>query len=219
MSSSSQIDRLYGPMLLFSALFLPGYLYQSAEGAAVVFSSNAMLLQTLVICVPQALLILYIIITRGRPDARSAGIVMIRPSDSLRILGVLTGIAVLSAPIALIGKSFGVGGFVEVVGTKSDPLSFFLLALVCLAIGYREELFFRSYLLSEFALFGKYKAVAASTALFAVGHIYQGGIAFLGTALIGVFLSFVFLRYRNVHTIAIGHGLYNLAVVLLGKTT
>jgi membrane protease YdiL (CAAX protease family) len=54
-----------------------------------------------------------------------------------------------------------------------------------------------------------------STALFAVGHVYQG-IAGLAVALIqGAYFSVIFLRFKNIHPLALAHGLYNAAVLIL----
>jgi uncharacterized protein len=218
MLSLGRYSRISGPLILFAALFLPGYLYQSAAGASLVFSNGEMLLQNLIVGAPQVLLILYVILTRGGADAHAFGLVRLRVSDLLKAIGVFVGICFLSIPIALAGRLVSTDGFVAGISIQLRPVSLILLVLVCITTGYREELFFRSYLLSELAPLGKIRAIAASTALFAIGHIYQGGLALLGTALIGVFLSLVFLRYRNAHVIALGHGLYNLAVVLIGAT-
>ena len=58
--------------------------------------------------------------------------------------------------------------------------------------------------------------VAFGSLLFALGHIYQGAGAFLVTAVIGVFLSWLFLRARNVHVVALAHGIYNYLVLVTG---
>ena len=218
MPSLGRYRRISGPLVLFAALFLPGYLYQSAEGASFIFSSSEMLLRNLVVGVPQVLLILYVIATGANADARDYGLPRLRLSDLFRAFGVFAGICLVSVPIAVAGRLLNAVGIVADVALDPSPISLILLVLVCMTTGYREELYFRSYLLSELAPLGRTKAIAASTALFAIGHIYQGGLAFVGTALIGTLLSFAFLRYRNTHIVALGHGLYNLAVVLIGAT-
>jgi len=58
--------------------------------------------------------------------------------------------------------------------------------------------------------------VAASTALFAAGHVYEGPLAVAITATLGVLLSAAWLRRRSLHVVAIGHGAYNTAVLCLG---
>lgn len=94
-----------------------------------------------------------------------------------------------------------------------------LVLATCLLTGYSEELYFRAYLLTEFRRLGVAPALAvgASTLLFALGHLYEGLSGFLGTAAIGVVLSLFFLRRRDLHSIALAHGLYNFVTLLLAR--
>ena len=86
-----------------------------------------------------------------------------------------------------------------------------------LTAGYREEFFFRSYLLGRLDEVGVPVplAVAASTLLFCVGHLYEGVLAIAITASLGVLLSAAWLRRRSLHVIAIAHGAYNTLVLCL----
>ena len=92
-----------------------------------------------------------------------------------------------------------------------------LVFITCLVTGYREEMLFRSYLLTRLDHAGlpKYPSILLTSLLFAGGHIYQGIPAFAATFFIGLFLGFVYLRFRNIHMIAIGHGLYNFFSLIL----
>ncbi len=58
--------------------------------------------------------------------------------------------------------------------------------------------------------------MAASTALFCVGHIYEGVMGVVVAASLGVLFALVYLRLKNLHVIAFAHGLYNTLVLLLG---
>ena len=51
--------------------------------------------------------------------------------------------------------------------------------------------------------------------LFASGHLYQGLPGFAGTLVIGLYLTRLFYSRRNIHLIAITHGLYNFTVLML----
>ena len=94
-----------------------------------------------------------------------------------------------------------------------------LIFITCLATGYSEELFFRSYLLSEFNLPGNQKQIIIGTSfIFAAGHVYQGLAGFLGTFAIGIFLASIFIRKRRLHSIAIAHGLYNFTVLMISAS-
>ena len=205
--------RAAGPLILFSVLFLPGYIYQNAESAALVFSNASMMVQNLAIGVPQIALIVFFIISF---NATAAAGLRFRPSDPVKALAVSAGIILVAAPAALLSRFLGDSGFIQTIPFSADPFRFALLLAVCLATGYREELFFRVYLLSELSHYGAVPASIASVALFSIGHLYQGVASFAATALIGAFLCVVYLKYRNAHIIAIGHGLYNFTVIVLG---
>ncbi len=92
-----------------------------------------------------------------------------------------------------------------------------LLLLFSLVTGYKEEIFFRSYLLTAFKNAGvKFSTIALiSTCLFALLHFY-GGIIGVSIALINGFIfCYVFKKTKNVHVIAIAHALYNFTVLVL----
>jgi membrane protease YdiL (CAAX protease family) len=84
-----------------------------------------------------------------------------------------------------------------------------------LLTGYREELFFRAYLLTRLQQSGVPMAagVAASGLLFACGHAYQGPIGLAVALALGLYFAAAFVRLRNLHRVAWAHGLYNLAVL------
>jgi membrane protease YdiL (CAAX protease family) len=86
-----------------------------------------------------------------------------------------------------------------------------------LATGYREEIFFRAYLLTRLGQAGlaPWAAVTTTTVLFALGHLYEGPLG-VATALgTGVWFCVVFLRTRRLHVVAIAHGLWNAAALAL----
>jgi membrane protease YdiL (CAAX protease family) len=90
-----------------------------------------------------------------------------------------------------------------------------LAAAFSLLTGYREELFFRAYLLTRLRQSGlpAAAAVAASGLLFASGHAYQG-LAGLAVALaLGLYFAVAFTRLGNLHRVAWAHALYNLTVL------
>jgi membrane protease YdiL (CAAX protease family) len=95
----------------------------------------------------------------------------------------------------------------------TNPAIIPLVFLTCLFTGYREELFFRSYFLTRFEMAGvsPIPAIAITTLLFSSGHVYQGLPGFIGTLFIGVYFGVLFYIRRNLHIIAIAHGLFNFA--------
>ncbi len=207
-------ERILGPAVLFAALFLPGYIYQNAEAAAMTLSEPSLLAQNLLLGVPQALLILFVILKCGHVTKETAGLVPLRARDAWKIIAGIAGLFIIVIPSALVNRDSAGSLFTSVAPDKAQPGLLILLALVSLAGAYREELFFRSYLLTELEPFGKATAIMAGSLLFGVGHLYQGAGAFVVTALIGLFLSWLFLRTRNVHVVALTHGIYNYLVIL-----
>ncbi len=213
---------LWEAALLFAVFFLPGYLQQPVQLDPQLFTSftfhGSYLLHTL----PRIALILYILKrTRSgglsRYGLRRPG-VRILPRALLTFLGAL-GLSMLMSLIAL---ESGLPGPFEGAPPSStagnvNPLIYPLLLITCITIGYYEELFFRAYLLGEFARTRAARAPAAAAGglLFAAGHGYQGAVGLAGTFLIGIFFAYRFFQHRSLHEIALGHGLYNFAAVLL----
>ncbi|HPE89303.1 MAG TPA: CPBP family intramembrane metalloprotease [Spirochaetia bacterium] len=93
-----------------------------------------------------------------------------------------------------------------------------LSAAFAIAVAYREELFYRCYLLG--ALTGRgagpLAAAAVSTGLFAAGHAYQGPAGMISAAAVGSALAAARLRGARLHGLAWGHAAYDFAVLLAG---
>lgn len=84
-------------------------------------------------------------------------------------------------------------------------------------IAYSEELFFRVYLITRFQQAGTTRGVAvlAASMLFALGHGWQGWPALVFSAISGLVLGAIWIRYRRIHVIAVGHALYNVSILLI----
>jgi membrane protease YdiL (CAAX protease family) len=208
-------------LLLFAAFFLPGYAAQGLMGAAVP-AVDLLMLQSIVTGIPQFLLMVYVAITSGGSPAARWGFVRFEPRDALRSGLLILGCFAVVAPfIALaaalppdVTRSLTRGYRWGLQGAGQIPLA----VLFGITAGYREEFFFRSYLLGRLEELGVQVplAVAASTALFCIGHVYEGALAVAITAALGLLLSAAWLRRRSLHVVAIAHGVYNTAVLCLG---
>ena len=208
------------PIILFMVFFLPGFLSQSQVVDGSVFNSAWFNMIYIITVIPQILLILYLI--EKKPDAQIPlyGVTKIKAADLLNSLLYYFGIMIIILGIGIISfisTSFGYNPGAEIPlwqfnNTNLIPLIF----LTCMATGYSEELFFRSYLIGEFHTTGKDAyALAGTSFIFALGHVYQGLIGFLGTFGIGLFLATIFIKKRRLHSIAIAHGLYNFTVLMI----
>ncbi|MEA1911613.1 MAG: type II CAAX endopeptidase family protein [Spirochaetota bacterium] len=211
------------PIILFMIFFLPGFLSQSQVIDGTVFNSAWFNMIYLITVIPQILLVLYLIEKKSPAKIDLYGIVKFNYKDMLYSLLYFAGIMIIvfgTGIIAFLISSLGFGTVQEMPLWQFDNKSLIpLIFLTCMATGYSEELFFRSYLLSEFHLPGKEKYIIAGTSfLFALGHIYQGFAGFLGTFAIGIFLASIFIKKRRLHSIAIAHGLYNFTVLMISGT-
>ncbi len=207
-------------LLIFAAFFFPGFLAQSG-GIPQTRDITQIMVSALAQAVPQTLLILYILYLQMGRRLEAFGIVGFKPRDLLRVLLVYLGALSLVVPTAAI-----VGFLPETAReTASQGYRWGLesaaelpLALVfCIVSAYREELFFRAYLLTRLTEIGAAPllAAAATALLFSAGHLYEGWIGLLFSALQGIYFAAVFFKTRNLHVIALSHGLYNFTVFCL----
>lgn len=206
--------------ILFATLFLPGILWPEAgllPGAA---DLPAYMARFLVIAVPQILLILYVIDLGGGPPPARYGLRRPSPRDLppalLAYIGLLAILLSINLGAALVPGAARLleGGF---RWQMSSPAHIPLALLFALATGYREELFFRSYLITRLAEAGAdpRAAVLLSAVLFSSGHFYQGPAGLIMAPAQGLLFGAFFLRRRNLHALALGHALYNLTVLAL----
>lgn len=220
-------------LLLFFAFFLPGFLYPRSP-----HDLGAFMVQSILLCVPQVLLLLYLLWLRlgargprdasvaawlGPPEAwREYGLALPRARDlvhALAIFGGLLALLALSAAvlrlIPFLPRRLLEQGFRFRLGR---PALLPLAVVFALTTAYREELFFRCYLITRLRHLSlpAWAAATLSTAVFAAGHIYQGLAGLVVAAVLGACFSLLFLSRPGLHRLAIAHALYNLAV--LGAT-
>jgi len=208
-------------LLLFAAFFLPGYAAQGLVTSSGP-TTNWLMMQSIITGIPQFLLMAYVATVAGAVSPARWGFVRFEARDALRsAVLLLCCLAVVALFIALVlalpsemshalsrGYRWGLTSAVQI------PLAI----LFGITAGYREEFFFRSYLLGRMDEMGVPVpfAVAASTALFCAGHVYEGALAVAVTAALGVLLSAAWLRRRSLHVVAIAHGAYNTLVLCIG---
>ncbi len=86
-----------------------------------------------------------------------------------------------------------------------------LLLAASLANGFAEEFVMRAYLITrlERLLGSTVLAVLVSTTLFASYHIYQGWLALVGVAAVGLVYALVFCLQRRLWPIALAHAIVN----------
>jgi hypothetical protein len=210
------------PLLLFLLLFFPGYLMQS-PGAVdpVLFNSFSFNILYILTAGPQLILVLYLMMRTPDISGKKFGLVRFKRIYPLKAMVGTARILLVLIPLYIIYAILVSRGIIpELPGMTWSFTNKTMIPVVfvtCLVTGYLEESFFRSYLITwgEKRGIGKTGLVAGINVLFAAGHVYQGPLGFLATFLIGILLSFQFLRHRNLHLIAWSHGYYNF-IVLMG---
>jgi uncharacterized protein len=206
-------------MVIVLVLFLlPSFLPVSgAEAMSPIF-----ILSYLLVALPQVFLLWYYLANRDPGLLDGFGLKRIRGLDVVR--------GVLCAPVLFLiyfALAFGVtfllpreAGDWLAEGYRwklSNPAAIPMILVFCLATGYREEMLFRSYLFVRCTQTGLPVAVTVivNSLLFASLHLYEGPLGFVFAFSISLFLAFVFIRFRNIHIIGIGHGLFNFAALLI----
>jgi CAAX protease family protein len=206
--------------LLFSVMFLPGLLTQT--GAVDPSSWDAVYyhLTILTIAVPQVFLVVYLTNLRT-PGVRSRlGWTAPKMADVVSLfISVVLLVGALSI-LTLVAALFPDNSALWEPGVQWSLSRYELVPLVIvssIAIGYREEIFYRAYLYVRGEELGLHPIaiVGGSTVLFAVGHLYQGWAGFITAFLIGAILGVMFAWRRSLHGIAIAHGLYNAMVLVV----
>ena len=208
---------LFEMLLFFLVFFLPGYLSQSAITANRAYGTSAML-QSILIGAPQFLLMVYIVTVAQAGDLQEWGFIPLSWSDALRIVVLLAvffgALLLFAAFLPPRWAKYLSGGF---RWRLSGPSQIPVAVVFGLVAGYREEFFFRSYLLKRFETLGfpVVLSIALSTIVFCLGHLYEGRLGLATSVVLGVIFAAVYTRRRSVHVIAIAHGLYNAIVLCL----
>ncbi len=230
------------PLLLFGVLYLPGYLAQTGRINGNMFDSVTFNVSYWLIALSRIGIVLYLVLLRGavvrrdlppvediesEPEGgstaalREIGVVRFRMADLPWTLAALAVIEAFVVPVVMVSRSIDKGSIPLLRGDVhwqlGQPMMIPLVLVTSILVGYSEELYFRSYLLTILPKMGVTTAgaVVASVLLFSMGHVYEGVAGVAGAAVIGVVLSLVFLKRRSIHVIALAHGLYNFATLLL----
>ncbi len=150
---------------------------------------------------------------------RGAGMVQAKQMHFVLRLGV----AIFSAALLYCAKSLLLGASLadpvtRQPGIEGDSLKIVpILISVGLLIPMIEETIFRAWLIPRASeLFGLSGAVALSTALFAAGHWIYDPASLIFYLCAGVIFSMAWVLTRSLLVCVIGHGLYNVAVSLIG---
>jgi membrane protease YdiL (CAAX protease family) len=166
-----------------------------------------------------ALRVILLLFVMARADGLGAfGLEGIRRADPLKgLLAALGAFAILALP-SLAFLLLGLSNPIMAKLPRGTAWSLAPLLLASsLATGYAEELCFRAYLFRRFAGAGMPAswAALASSLLFGASHGAQGLVGIVSATLVGLWFARRWQDGRNIHEIAIGHGIYDSAVLAL----
>lgn len=167
----------------------------------------------------QCALLFVIIGVSGR--LREFGMGKPTPVDAPRALSLFAVILLVSKAVSFAFSRWAAGtaGAVSVLPAAGGVPEFHLVALSALfslAVAYREESFYRVYLLRSLRKrgAGTVVAIVVSTGLFAAGHSYQGPAGIVSALLVGSAASVAAVMGWSLHTLALAHAAYNFGVLL-----
>jgi uncharacterized protein len=201
--------------LVLAAFYASAFLPFAPRASASFFASPAFHFGLIAVNALRAFLLLCLMASGEGLSAFDLG--RFRRADPLKGLLTASGAFAAMVPPALLFPLLGItnpllAGYAHGRGESLALIPLFIAS--SLSTGYAEELFFRSYLMRrlERAGLGPLWAGLASSLLFGSFHGAQGIVGIASTTLVGLWFARRWHKGRNIHELAIGHGLYDAAV-------
>jgi len=218
-SPTSPPDRpLLEAVLLFAAFYLVSFAPADPGAAGSALGTASYHGLVLLELVPKSLLVLYLM---ARAEGLAAfGVGAPRAADIPRgVMAAIGATAIVLGPAFILSSLGWSNPLLATAGGPSSPAALLapLILASSLAVGYGEELFFRAYLTRRLGQAGlpPFWAAVASTLVFGSAHGLQGAPGMLVAALLGGLLAWRWHHSRNIHEIALGHAMYDAAVMAL----
>jgi len=204
------------PLLVTMAFMIPGLVPTAAPAS---IAATDWLVSGAVQSIPQFVLLLVIIGASGH--LRDYGVRRPRAADFLQA-AVLAGIMLVLSRLAaaLAGMAgYGTAGVAPLLPRHINTppaLLVTLSAVFALAVAYREELFYRLYIIGSLRSrgAGAVSAVMVSTLVFAAGHAWQGVPGIVSALFVGAAMGAAAVRGCRLHALALAHAAYNFGVLL-----
>jgi membrane protease YdiL (CAAX protease family) len=215
----TDMRRIILEILLISSLFFPLPLFFLPDLQTNAPAITSQMVGYISGSVPQILVLLYIIFLQHEPLERYG---VKRPGRAtFGWMGVSLA-AALAVMIAVMSIYSLLPQAVRDNLLKEQPIAVSsyaelpLTALFCLAVGYREELFFRAYLMTRLGELGikPVWTILGTSVIFGMAHFNQGLLGVLTTGGIGLIFAAVFNARKDLHTVAGAHALYNFTLFL-----
>ena len=201
--------------------FLPGYLLPSLEDPNDFLNSPLHITIYIILSSLQIIVMLYFLYRDKNILLKDFGLVRPRLKDILHALLFTFGLYALYFLLIIIISTLP--EMMQEIMTSGfrwkleNKLMIPFIFIFCLLTGYREELLFRSYIItrcSQFSIPVPY-AIVLSIFSFGILHLYEGISGLLFALFSGVYLSIIFVLRKNLHIVAISHGIFNFCALLL----
>jgi membrane protease YdiL (CAAX protease family) len=206
---------LVEPLIIFIVLFFPGLYFSlvSVTVSVTQFDINQEMMRIITHNIPALCLIWFFLLKE--PIRSVLGILKPQKKDFFQALTVILGLLIIGFAVGVMGNLIFQKEIEELA--ISGFFSWIIIILSCMSTGYMEESYFRVYIINHLTLSGiKQRTILiASSVLFAICHIYEGPAGFITSLLAGMFLSYVYIKRKSIHGIALGHAFYNLTAYLL----
>ena len=204
----------YEPFLLYLVLFFPS-VFTNSMAMSSFFTSHTIMINYIIISIPQILLIIYFFHKKewNLKDNFSPNSISRIFKTAFFIIIYTFLLIIIASSAALMLRLLGIIQNVPSIDSIKQFIPFYIL--VSVITGYREELFFRAYLINFFEKSVNQTVLTLLiSAMFAICHISQGLGGILISFFCSIFLCFIFFRERSIHINAISHALYNFVILL-----
>lgn len=193
-------------------------LLQEASGAA--WDFFPLVVSYLSTAVPQIFIIVYLLRVQHEPLADYG---IIKPKASTwgwAAVAFVLALFIMFAVIlvySLLPETIREGLLREQQFSVASYAELPLALLFCLAVGYREELFFRAYLGTRLGQLGVKPVwtVLGTSLIFGMAHFGQGLFAIFTTFAIGLVFGLFFNAKKDLHLVALAHTFYNFTLITI----
>jgi membrane protease YdiL (CAAX protease family) len=160
------------------------------------------------------LLVLYLLNLTNRPAGRVIGLDLRRPRFDL-VLGLLiaVGIGIPGLGLYLGARELGLNTQVQASGLADNWWTVPVLILSAFENAMLEEVIMVGYLFTRFAQLGWRipMIIIVSATIRGSYHLYQGFGGFVGNLIMGAIFGLIYLKWRRVTPLIIGHTLLDIA--------
>ncbi|PKL23973.1 MAG: hypothetical protein CVV47_11950 [Spirochaetae bacterium HGW-Spirochaetae-3] len=210
------------PLLVTLAIIAPSVVPAGASLGGTPPGAASWLAGGAVQSLSQFALLIVIIGASGR--LREYGVGRPRAADALKAMPLFAAVLILSRVATMMAAATGwaAGGAPGVAAiaipsiTGMSPAAVAALtALFSIAVAYREELFYRLYVIGSLRErgAGTIAAILVSTTLFAAGHAYQGLPGILSSLLVGAAMAAAATGGFGLHALSAAHAAYDFCVL------